>query len=182
MSTVARQSLLLAVLVAVLAAVVVYQMRGPEPAAAPLSSSNPAAGAQDGGAARGEVTDVRLELLTTDASAFRAPRRDPFQFRTNTPPPVVERAPVAPPVNRTPPPPPPPARPPISASIRLLGIYDVSGRRVAVLHDGTKNPPIHGVQGDVIEGRYRLLRVDQSAVELAYLDGGSPQRIPLPGQ
>jgi hypothetical protein len=59
---------------------------------------------------------------------------------------------------------------------------EIGSRRIAVLHDGTLNPPMHGVEGDVIQGQYRLVRVLPNAVELAYLDGGSPQSIPLPGR
>lgn len=179
MTAATRQSLLLAALLIVLAAVVVYQMRGADPTAGPAAASNPVAGGQ---AARAgdAVTDVQLERLTTENAAFRPPRRDPFRFRAAAPPPQ-EPAFVAPAPSQ-PPPPPPPSRPPISASLRLIGIYELEGRRVAVLHDGTQSPPVHGMEGDVIEGRYRLLRVDDSAIEISYLDGGLPQRIPLPGQ
>lgn len=181
--TTSRQLLLLAGLLVVLAVIVVYQMQGTAPAVAPSASSNSTVGQQPGAASVSDVTEVRLDLISTGAEAFRAPRRDPFQFRANVPPPVANR-PVAPPpvVTGPPPPPPPPDRPAISATLRLIGIYDIAGQRVAVLHDGTQNPPIHGTQGDVVEGRFRLLRVDATAVEMAYLDGGSPQRIPLAGQ
>jgi hypothetical protein len=51
-----------------------------------------------------------------------------------------------------------------------------NGARVAVLQD-TNHPPVTGKQGDVIDGKYRLLRVDANEVELSYLDGARRRRI-----
>jgi hypothetical protein len=63
----------------------------------------------------------------------------------------------------------------------LIGIYVTSsGARVAALSDGTR--PIHGREGDVIEGRYRLLKIDPSTVDVAYLDGTGRVRLPLSGR
>ena len=56
------------------------------------------------------------------------------------------------------------------------------GTRVAVLTDGTPRPTLYGRQGDVIEGRYRLLRVENDSIEIAYLDGTGRRRIPKTGQ
>jgi hypothetical protein len=184
-----KQWMLLAALAAVLAAVVLYQMRGDAPVtpAATVADGTPAAGAP--GESGGPVTDVRLDLLRIEPVVFAAPLRDPFRFR-QPPAPAPRKVATAPP----PPPPPAPAprratgpapvtRPPISSSIRLLGIIEKGDMRVAVLHDGTANPPIHGVEGDIIEGRYRLLRVYPNAIDISYADGNGPsQRIPLPGR
>ena len=182
MTKTARQSLLLAVLLVILAVVIVRQMRTPAPAAGTPAASNPAVLDNDAAGGSSGVTDVQLERLSDDRVAFAAPRRDPFRFRPQAPPPEVSRpagaqVPLPPPV-----PPGPPPREPISSRIRLLGIYEIGTRRIAVLHDGTPGPPMHGVEGDVIQGQYRVVRVLPNAVEMAYLDGGSPQSIPLPGR
>jgi hypothetical protein len=64
----------------------------------------------------------------------------------------------------------------------VLGIIQgESGARVASLSDGTAAPPILAVEGDVVLGRYRVLRVSPDAVEMDYADGsGARARIPLP--
>ena len=37
----------------------------------------------------------------------------------------------------------------------------------------------HGREGDIIEGRYRILRIGQESIELAYVDGQGRQTIRL---
>jgi hypothetical protein len=37
-------------------------------------------------------------------------------------------------------------------------------------------------EGDILEGRYRVLRVGTESAELVYLDGRGRQTIPLRGQ
>jgi hypothetical protein len=50
-----------------------------------------------------------------------------------------------------------------------------------VLSDGRGNV-FNGKEGDVIEGRYRLLRVGNDSADLIYLDGRGRQTIRLSGQ
>jgi hypothetical protein len=81
------------------------------------------------------------------------------------------------PTEPLPPPPPPPI------PLRFIGYLqpsDVPGR-VAVLSDGRGNV-FNGKEGDVIEGRYRLLRVGDNSADLIYLDGRGRQTIRLSGQ
>ena len=53
--------------------------------------------------------------------------------------------------------------------------------RVAILSDGRGNV-FYGKEGDIIEGRYKVLKVGPDAAELAYLDGRGRQTIRLTGQ
>jgi hypothetical protein len=81
------------------------------------------------------------------------------------------------PTEPLPPPPPPPI------PLRFIGFLqprDAAGR-VAVLSDGRGNV-FNGKEGDVIEGRYRLLRVGNDSADLIYLDGRGRQTIRLSGQ
>ena len=55
------------------------------------------------------------------------------------------------------------------------------GGRVAVLNDGRGNV-FNSREGDIIEGRYRLLRVGNDSVDLIYVDGKGRQTIRLSGQ
>jgi hypothetical protein len=74
---------------------------------------------------------------------------------------------------------PPPPR------IPLKYIGDMSdpkhpGKRIAILSDprGT----YYGREGDVVEGRYRIVRIGVESIELAYLDGRGRQTIRQTGQ
>jgi hypothetical protein len=135
--------------------------------------------------AHDEVTDIRLELLQRERAALSAPDRNPFRFERRAsaaPPPRPQpaRRPVpieAAPTGPLPPPPPPPI------PLRYIGYLqpsDASGR-VAVLSD-TRGNVFNGKEGDVIEGRYRLLRVGDNSADLIYLDGRGRQTIRLSGQ
>jgi hypothetical protein len=78
----------------------------------------------------------------------------------------------------------PAAPPPRPIPLKYLGFaLSANGARVALLQDsGDMRRPFTGLQGDVIEGQYRLLRVDAEAIEVAYLDGTGRRRIPKTGQ
>jgi hypothetical protein len=160
----------------------------------PLGGPTPAPGAAAGGASTGAgrgraqdsgVPDVRLELLEHEDAAFRAPVRNPFRFERRTTPgatgPVrrTQRVVEVPPEPTGPPPVPPP--PPIP--LRYIGFLQPEGGsgRIAVLSDG-RGTVIDGKEGDVIEGRYRLLRVGNDSADLVYLDGRGRQTIRLSGQ
>jgi hypothetical protein len=145
-----------------------------------------AAGARGTGRGSGDsVTDIHLELLQRQHGPLAGPDRNPFRFERRasaTPVPSQARrraaapAPVAP-VGPLPPPPPPPI------PLRFIGFLQPSGAagRVAVLSDGRGNV-FDGREGDVIEGRYRLLRVGNDSADLIYLDGRGRQTIRLSGQ
>ena len=67
---------------------------------------------------------------------------------------------------------------------RLQGVWrvmTVNGQRRAAFSDERGNT-FTGKEGDVLEGRYRLLRIGPDSVDLAYLDGRGRRPIPLTGQ
>ena len=53
--------------------------------------------------------------------------------------------------------------------------------RIGIFSDGRGNI-FSGKDGDIIEGRYKVLKVSPDAVELSYLDGRGRQTIRLTGQ
>ena len=130
------------------------------------------------------VVDLDLDRLHTAGGQLRESQRDPFRFRPKPPPPV-------PPVQRTqtqvlqpPVPPGPPPPPPIP--LKYFGVYTVTapdGRKEqrAAFSDARGNT-FTGKVGDVLEGRYRLLRIGPDSVDLAYLDGRGQQSIRMTGQ
>jgi len=183
-----RQVLLLAALVVVLAAVLVWRFRESGPAERATAPSNlartPGAPASSG---QGEVSDVRLELLQADQSGPDDPRRNPFRFEARTRPPGPPGASVPreqpdpdftlPPAPFEPAGPPPP--PPIP--LRFIGVIGAAGTgQIAAFTDGRGNN-FQGREGDIIEGRYQVLRIEPESVELAYLDGRGRQTIRLSG-
>ena len=124
------------------------------------------------------VVDLDLDRLRTVGGQLGESARDPFRFRPKPPPPaprVVQAPPVfTPPVPTGPPPPPP-------IPLKFFGVMTVNGQRVAAFSDERGNT-FTGKEGDVLEGRYRLLRIGSDSVDLAYLDGRGRQPIRLTGQ
>jgi hypothetical protein len=176
-----RQVQLLGVLVLVLAAVLVYEFR-PQGGAAPASRGaavtpgpSRAAAARDRAAS---VPEVRLPDLKGERPAPAETGRNPFTEKPKAPPPVVRPvvAPPPPPDPNAPPPPPPPP-PPIT--LKLIAIVQGSGKALAALTDG--KDVFYGREGDVIEGRYRIVKVNVESIDIAYVDGRGQRRIGLSG-
>jgi len=128
------------------------------------------------------VADVRLELLKDPRAERVEAERNPFRFRPRSAPPLprevapVARTPVAPPVPTGPPPPPP-------IELRFIGLVDAptQGGRVAIMSDGRGNV-FYGREGEIIEGRYKVLRIGDNSAELSYTDGKGRQTIRMSGQ
>jgi len=199
METERRRQILLGALAIVLA-VLVYQA-WPRTSAAPPPASNqrrpaaPPAAAPSGASVTSRAAsapsgptgptapDVHLEALGADRPKPGAADRNLFRFKPKAPPPPpptmtkpVETVPAAS-VPTGPPPPPPP--PPIT--VKLIGIADRAGKgKVAVLSDGLGAPEV-GQEGQVVFGRYRILKIGVESIEMAYLDGRGRQTIRLSG-
>ena len=183
-STRRRQRLLLGVLiVAGGVAFLMWTFGGPS-AGTPGAASSPAGRGAQGARGDAPVTDVKLELLQGERGPLRGPDRNPFRFErrevagasTRARQPVRQVVPSQPEGPQPPPPPPP-------IPLRFIGFLQPTGgaARVAVLSDGRGNV-FDSREGDVIEGRYRLLRVGNDSADLIYLDGRGRQTIRLSGQ
>ena len=92
---------------------------------------------------------------------------------------------VAPPAEnadpaRPAPPPGPPPVPPIP--LKLIGVLErANGVKWAVLTDG-KNAPMYGKDGDIVDGRYQIVKIGTESVEMTYADGRGRTVIRLTGQ
>ena len=173
--------LLVLALGAVAAAALYFRPSTAVPAGTPATPSNPAGGAAAAAPGGEEPTDVKLELLHDDRDSLTEASRNPFRFEEKPPPPPPPReaqaerpAFIAPPVPAGPPPPPP-------IPLRFIGYVARDAMVIATFSDGRGNV-FHGREGDIIEGRYKVLRVGTDSVELAYLDGRGRQTIRLSGQ
>jgi hypothetical protein len=131
------------------------------------------------------VVDLSLDRLQRGREELPESNRNPFRFRPKAPPPpsrAAASAPsapqpdilAAPPVPAGPPPPPP-------IPVKFFGLVVMRGERVATFSDARGNT-FYGKEGDIIEGRYRVVRIGVDAVDLEYLDGRGRQTIRLTGQ
>lgn len=169
------------------AVLVGQSLRGGAAPEGPATTSAPRTPATAGGTAASSplpVADVRLELLTQPRADAAETDRNPFRFRERPAPPPRPVTPARP-VPTAPPPPAVPQGPPPPPAItlRLIGLLNAPTQagRVAVLSDGRGNV-FNGREGDIIEGRYRLLKIGADSAELAYTDGRGRQVIRLAGQ
>ncbi len=183
--TPAKELIALAALLVVLAAVVGWQVRntGATGVSGSLAQVRPesarVAAARDRAAA---VPELRLADLKALA-AMQAPRLSRNPFREQPPPPPVLpgrsgpgglAAFIGP---QQPPPPPPP--PPIT--LKLVAIVRGSGRPIVGLATADGRDVFYGREGDIVEGRYRIIKVNVESIDISYVDGRGQRRIGLTG-
>ena len=70
----------------------------------------------------------------------------------------------------------------IPIPVKFFGLVELRGGVRVAAFTNTRGNTFYGKEGDIIEGRYRLLRISADSVELAYLDGRGRQTIRLTGQ
>ena len=126
---------------------------------------------------------VKLEALKLDRQEPTDAARNPFRFKPKVVPPPprpVTPVPVAPPPPTGPvapagPPPPPPI------ALKFIGLVaKADGMKIAVLSDSKVT--LYGREGDIIDGRYRIVKIGVESIELTYADGRGRQTIRLTGQ
>ena len=127
-----------------------------------------------------EQLDVRIEALAQAPAGPSDGDRNPFRFQPKPPPP-------APPPPKqdlgTPPPPPPPQTPPltpIGTLIKFIGIVELGTDRVGAFSDCRYT--FSGREGQVIEGRFRVVRIGVESAIVEYVDGRGRTTLPLNGQ
>lgn len=173
-----------ALLVVVVVAAMVVRSGSQSPPAPDSTRARPAANAPRGAAASDAPPEINMDALQTSRDAPSDSARNPFRFRPRpvapAPPParipgVPDDQVDAPPPRPAGPPPPPPI------ALKFIGLVQkADGTKIAVLSDGKR--PIHGTEGEEIEGRYKILKIGLESIEIAYIDGRGRQTIPLTGQ
>jgi hypothetical protein len=169
---------LLAALGVAFVALVAYQM-WPEQSATPAvtapnrQAANRRTGQGRNGAARADVDPaelkVRLEALQAKRPDFGEGARNPFRFQPPPAPPPPKPAVPAPIVpTGPPPPPPPPPIPPIP--LKFMGTVEKPGLTLAALTD-CKGFSYAAREGETIDGRYRLVKIQVESVILEYSNG-----------
>lgn len=155
------------------------------PPAGPAPAQARARGGRSGqdGAPGGPVDAVKLEALRGGREQPGGAARNPFRFQPKAPPPSPRDS--TPVVTDTPRPMPsvpagPPPVPPIT--LKLIGVLErASGVKWAVMSDG-KSAPMYGKEGDILDGKYLIVKVGTESVEMTYADGRGRQVIRLNGQ
>jgi len=172
----------LIVLVGVLAVLLVVAIIRfwPSTAAPGGVPSNARAGARRTGPSAVTAPDVRLQALDeARPQPVEEPQRDLFRFK----PKAAPARPVRPEADADPAPSTPaaPAAPTLAPiTLKFIGLVESeSAQKIAILSDG--RGIYEGREGDIIEGRYRILRIGVESVEMAYLDGRGRQTIRLSG-
>ena len=177
-ATAKRQLALLVLLVVVLIGAWQWQRTR-----TPVAEGSPPPGrARAPQAARGAtppVADLRLQQPRDGGAEIVTPSRNPFRFQPKAAPPrpaVIVQAPPQPVVPTGPPPPAP-------IPLKFIGLLDAPERigRVAILSD-SRGSVFYGKEGDIIDGRYQLLRIGTDSADLAYTDGRGRQALRLSGQ
>jgi hypothetical protein len=177
-----RKQILLAGLAVVLAAAV-YRAWSVASIALPTKSTAPtrAAAKPNRPAAAVSSPNVHLEALEAERPRPVEEARNLFRFRPRPPPlpsPASRAATSgpAPGTNRSPSPGPPPI------ALRFIGIVERTEqpKKIAILRDQAGHV-FYGAEGEVIEGRYRVVRIGVESVELMYVDGRGRQTIRLSG-
>lgn len=150
---------------------------GPAPTAAPTRVQGPPRAV--GGQARrgpqpGADTSLPQPLKLKEMEQVPEepqPGRNPFRFGEPPPPPKPVYTPPPPPVYTPPPTPTPPPIPPIPLKLTAV----VLNR--AYLADPRTGYTFEGVEGQIIDGRYKLLKVGTTSVVMSYVDGTGQRTI-----
>ena len=105
--------------------------------------------------------------------------RNPFRFGVKPPPPPPPYVP--PPQSPPGPPPPPPGPPPIPLKLTMIFADPyVPGRSRVYLVDKS-GTVFEAVEGQIVDGRYKLVKVGTASVVMSYLDGTGQRTINLGG-
>lgn len=180
-----RQIVRLLVLLIVLMGVVWYWY---VPTVPSVPASNQASGAPAVAPGQLPVPDpLRLDALRPSSELAEA-GRNPFVFGQGN----VASAPgtsfvttpqPGPPAGPAPPPPPqvPQGPPPIPLRLTGLTVVQAGGRALVTLKDPSTNTLYQAFEGDIVDGRYRVVRVGVQSVVVSYLDGSGIRTLALGG-
>lgn len=126
--------------------------------------------------------DVRIEALNAPPEGPADDGRNPFRFQPKPQPPPPPLPPVVqrPTPNTVPVNPVPQGPPPIGNSIKFIGIVETGKGRIGAFSDCRYT--FSGREGEIIEGRYRVVRIGVESAVLEYVDGRGRTTLPLNGQ
>jgi hypothetical protein len=176
-----RQIVRLLVLLSLLVGVLWYVSAPAVPP--PQASNTPGAGPARAAGPLPVPDSLRLDTLTPGSESDE-PGRNPFVFGQRPQPSAPgstflttpQPAPVVPA-----PPPVPQGPPPIALRLTGMTVVAAGGRTLVTLKDPTSNVLYQAFEGDVVDGRYRVVRVGVQSVVVSYLDGSGLRTLALGG-
>lgn len=177
-----RQLLLLGGLVVVAVAVGYSQFGGTAAEVTAPASNAQATGAVPARSTASLPEPLRLADLEPVPEQV-AGARNPFGFGSRPAPPAPPPAPAPPPrpvVTAPPTPPGPPPLPPIQ--VKFLGFVEDPSHPGKVVALGINGGVVVAREGELVDGRYRLLKVGLETIVMAYPDGRGQTTIRLSGQ
>ena len=126
--------------------------------------------------------DVKIEALGEKPAPLGAAGRNPVRFQPKPAPPPPPAPPAQQPLAAGPPPPPPePIGPPaIGTLVKFIGIVDTGKEKIAAFSDCRNT--FSGREGEIMEGRFRLVRIQVESAVVEYADGQGRTTLPLNGQ
>jgi hypothetical protein len=159
----------------------------PSSPAAPVPAPTAAApgAAQQARSGAAGVAEVKLDALSAEREPPSDTPRNPFRYQPKALPPPVKSLAPPPPSNVSAEPPrptaPPGPAPPPPIPLKFIGtLKRANGVEWAALTDG-KNVS-YGREGDIVDGRYRIVEIGAESIVLTYVDGRGRQVVRLTGQ
>ena len=152
------------------------------PSAAPaVSTGGQRAPAQAADQIDPALLDVKIETLGDEPGGPAEVSRNPFRFQPRPPPPPPPMAAPPPQPSYVPPPPAgPTGPPPIGTLIKFIGIIDTGKEKIGAFSDCSYT--FSGREGEIVEGRFRVVRIGVESAILEYVDGTGRTTLPLNGQ
>jgi hypothetical protein len=152
------------------------------PAATPaVSTTSPRGGPAAAKKVDPAELDVKLETLDGAPSGPAEGKRNPFRFGPKPPPPAPPAPPqYGPPRSYVPPAPAPTGPKPIGELIKFIGIVETGSERIGAFSDCRYT--FSGREGEIIEGRFRVVRIGIESAVVEYVDGTGRTTLPLNGQ
>ena len=182
-----QRELALGAIAVVLVAVAVWSLRSATPQ--PSANAAPNSPANAPVRPKNPIEEVNLKALEAERPEPQGGTRNPFRFKPKPPP--APPPPTAAQIKQKqqqaaidmaaqgPIEPPPPPRIPL----KYIGDMEDPkhpGKRIAILSDARST--YWGREGEIVEGRYLIMRIGVESIELAYLDGRGRQTIRQTGQ
>jgi hypothetical protein len=132
-----------------------------------------------------DVPWIHLERLKETGPGVELGRkRSVFEYKVVPPPVPVTRPPVAVVAQETPEQPmtPPPTPPPPPPNIKFMGVVNAeNGPKIAVILTEQKEP-LHGREGDVLAGRFKIVKIGLETLEIQDIASGQKHTIRIGGQ
>ena len=122
---------------------------------------------------------VRLDALTAKRPDPGDAERNPFRFRPPPAPPAPPPVKFTPVLPTEPTLPPPPVIPPIP--LKFMGTVEGPGIKLAALTD-CKGFTYSGREGETIDGRYKLVRIQTESIVMEYQNGTGRTTIRKSGE